>query len=121
VLCPWSDIIPLIRSVTAIFNSNLSNKLGSGIAAAVLPLGFPPNELEQFIGALAPQNEAALAQVPDVTPQIIGAGVHALQAAFLGSSKPVQIAATVISGVTVIGESYKDGGQIRIASILIRI
>ena len=86
---------------TAIFNSEI-NHLGSNIAAAVLPLGFPPQELEGFIGALAGNNQTALGMMPNVTPQIIGAGVHALQTSYLSSFKNVWIAAAVIAGVTVI-------------------
>lgn len=95
----------IILVVSAIFNTKLNSTLGSSIAAAVLPLGFPPQELEAFIGALAGQDKAALAQLPGVTPQIIGAGVHALQTSFLESFKNVWIAAAVFSGVTVIGKN----------------
>jgi len=91
---------------TAIFNSSLSNHLGQDIAAAVVPLGFPPAQLEAFIGALAGNDQAALAQIPGVTPQIVGAGVHALQSAYLASFKGVWIAAAVFSGVTVIGSCF---------------
>lgn len=42
--------------------------------------------------------------LPGVTPQIIGAGVHALQESYLASFKNVWIAAAVISGVTVLGK-----------------
>lgn len=90
--------------VSAIFNTKINSTLGSSIAAAVLPLGFSPQYLEAFIGALAGQDQAALAQIPGVTPQIIGAGVHALQTAFLASFKNVWIAAAVFAGVTVIGK-----------------
>lgn len=90
---------------TAIFNSSLSSKLGADIAAAVLPLGLPPAELPAFIGALAGQDKAALAQLPGVTPQMIGAGVHALQTAYLASFKNVWVAAAVFAGVTIIGKN----------------
>lgn len=89
---------------TAIFNSSISTKLGAGIAAAVLPLGLPPPELERFTGALASNNQTALIQIEGVTPQIIGAGVHALQIAYLASFRGVWIAAAVFAGVTVIGK-----------------
>ena len=42
-------------------------------------------------------------QVPGITPQIIGAGVQALQEAYLQSFKGVWIAAAVMSGVATIG------------------
>lgn len=100
-LDPWC--VMLTRTVTAIFNSKISH-LGSNIAAAVLPLGFPPSELPGFIGALAGNDQAALAKIPGVTPQIIGAGVHALQTSYLSSFRGVWIAAAVIAGATVFGE-----------------
>lgn len=43
-------------------------------------------------------------KLPGVTPQIIGAGVHALQTSYLASFRNVWIAAAVISGVTVLGK-----------------
>lgn len=46
----------------------------------------------------------ALAQIPGVTPEIIGAGVHTLQEAYLNSFKGVWIAAAVLSGVTLLGK-----------------
>ncbi|KAK5954684.1 hypothetical protein OHC33_004408 [Knufia fluminis] len=91
---------------TAIFNSSLSKHLGHDIAAAVLPLGFPPTELDAFIGALAGQDQAALAQIPNVTREILGAGVHALLNAHLVSLRGVWIAAAVFSGDTVIGSCF---------------
>lgn len=94
----------LTLAVTAIFNSKISH-LGSNIAAAVLPLGFSPQNLEAFIGALANNEQAVLAKIPGVTPQIIGAGVGALQRTYLQSFRNVWIAAAAISGVTVIGKS----------------
>ncbi|KIW07205.1 uncharacterized protein PV09_02070 [Verruconis gallopava] len=91
----------------AIFNSELNSKLGSNIAAAVLPLGLPPQSLEAFIGALASEaSESDIAAIPGVTPQIIGAGVAALQKAFLNSFKWVYVAAAVISAVAAIASCF---------------
>jgi hypothetical protein len=89
---------------TAIFSSSLSKHLGADIAAAVLPLGLSPRYLAAFIGALAGQDEAALAQIPGVTPQIIGAGVGALKHAYLISFRGIWITAAVFSFVTAIGK-----------------
>jgi hypothetical protein len=66
-------------------------------------LGLSPKALGQFIAALAANDPKALMQVPGITPQIIGAGVQALQEAYLQSFKGVWIAAAVISGVATIG------------------
>lgn len=96
--------IRLTLTDDAIFNSTLEKHLGHDIAAAVLPLGFPPSQLKAFIGALASNNQAALAQIQGVTPQIIGAGAHALKLAYLTSFRNVWIAAAAFSGATVIGK-----------------
>jgi hypothetical protein len=61
--------------------------LGKQIAPRVLALGFNPQYLGAFIGALASQNIPAVAQIPGVTPQIIGAGVVGLKTAFIQSIK----------------------------------
>ena len=79
--------------------------LPAKIAAAVVPLGLNPQALPLFIGALAAHNDAALFAVPGVSPQIIGAGVQALQQAYLESFRGVWIAAAVVSFVTMIGTS----------------
>ena len=72
---------------TAIFSSKLSTELGKQIAPRVLALGFNPQYLGAFIGALASQNIPAVSQIPGVTPQIIGAGVVGLKTAFIQSIK----------------------------------
>lgn len=90
---------------TAILNSAIAGKLPAKIAAAVVPLGLNPQALPLFIGALAAHNDAALFAVPGVSPQIIGAGVQALQQAYLESFRGVWIAAAVVSFVTMIGTS----------------
>jgi hypothetical protein len=105
-----------IQTDNAIFNSALNEKLGSGIAAAVMPLGLPPTSLEAFIGALAGQAPPAqIAAIPGVTPQIIGAGVGALKDAFLNSFKWVYVAAAVISAVSAIGKPNKRNPMKRLS------
>lgn len=69
----------------AIFNSQIKKYLGPGIAAAVIPLGLSSGVLEQFIDALGANDQAALARIQGVTPEIIQAGVHALKAAYISS------------------------------------
>jgi hypothetical protein len=86
----------------------MSKYFASDIAAAVAAAGIPPSSIGAFIGALASQDQAAMAQIPGVTPAIIGAGVHAMQGAYLKSFEPVWIAAAVISGVTALGESLQS-------------
>jgi len=62
----------------AIFTNTLSSKLPTKIAAAVLPLGFPAAEIGALIGALTSGSQAAVEQVPSVTPQIAEAAGGAL-------------------------------------------
>lgn len=81
----------------AIFNSQIQKHLGPGIAAAVLPLGLSPDVLGRFIEALSANNQAALAAIPGVTPEIIQAGVHALQAAYVSSFRIMWIMPLVLS------------------------
>lgn len=81
----------------AIFNSQVKKYLGPGIAAAVLPLGLSPDVLGRFIEALSANNQAALAGIPGVTPQIIQAGAHALQAAYVSSFRIMWIMPLVLS------------------------
>ena len=79
--------------VGAIFNSGISQHLGSDIASAVLPLGLSPEVLPDFIGALSTNEQKALMAIPGVTPQIIGAGLHALKGAYLKSFRYLWVAA----------------------------
>jgi hypothetical protein len=70
-------------------------------------MGLPPQSLAPFIGALAGQAPpSAIAAIPGVTPQIIGAGVGALHVAFQESFRWVYIAAAVISAVCVITSCF---------------
>ncbi len=89
--------------VTSIFNTTTAKKLGPGIAAAVIPLGLAPANIEAFITALANNDQAGLMSIPGVTPQIIGAGVHALKVAFAASFRNVWITAAALAAVATIG------------------
>ncbi|KAH8594915.1 major facilitator superfamily domain-containing protein [Bisporella sp. PMI_857] len=66
----------------AIFTAKFTANLGTKIAEAVLPLGLPQSSLPSLIGALASNNQSALLLVPDITPQIIGAGAGGLFEAY---------------------------------------
>ena len=91
---------------TAIFNAQLSSHLGNDIAAKVLPLGLPAKSLPLFIGALAANDQKALASIPGVTPQIIGAGVSGLQHAYLEAFRYVWVCAAVMCFVAAIGACF---------------
>ncbi|KAK3934176.1 major facilitator superfamily domain-containing protein [Diplogelasinospora grovesii] len=97
-----SGLIIGIRSLggsvgLAIYNALFTDAmghLGDNIAAAVIPLGLPPNATGAFIGALTSHNEEALFQIPGVTPQIVGAGADALLGTYTTGFKHVWIAAS---------------------------
>lgn len=82
----------------ALFNSAMG-KLGDNIAGAVIPMGLPPNMTGPFIGLLMAHDNAALAQLPGVTPPIIGAGVGAMLATFSKAFSHVWIAAACFVAV----------------------
>lgn len=90
----------------AIFNSQITKNLPKDIAAAVLPLGLSPQSIGPFVVALAGQNNAALATIEGVTPEIIGAGVHGLQQAYITSLKPLHAFGLALSILAVIGKPY---------------
>lgn len=86
----------------AIFNSQISTHLPKDIASAVLPLGLPTESLGPFIQALSDQNDAALAIIEGVTPQIIQAGAHGLQQAYITSLRPLHAFGLALSVVATI-------------------
>ncbi|KAK5059701.1 hypothetical protein LTR84_009584 [Exophiala bonariae] len=88
----------------AIFSSQISKNLPHEIAEAVLPLGVSPENLGLFIQALSGHDSAVLGAIPGVTPQIIGAGAHALQHAYLLSLRPVHAFGLAVSAIAVIGK-----------------
>jgi hypothetical protein len=88
----------------AIFNSQINKYLPKDIAAAVLPLGLEPQQLGPFISALATHNNAALSEIPGVTPEVVGAGAHGLQQAYITSLRPLHGFGLALSLVAVIGE-----------------
>jgi len=92
----------------AIFNSTLGNNLAPKIAAATLPLGLPETSLGQFITALTGSDPSAVASVPGVSPEIIGAGVEALKAAFSLAFRWVWVAAACFAAVAVIRKFYSS-------------
>jgi hypothetical protein len=59
----------------------------------VLPLGLPESSLPALIGDLAANNQTAIATVPGITPQIIGAGVGGLFKAYSLGFRFVWVAA----------------------------
>lgn len=94
-----------IAIFTAMLNSKLTANIGPDIAAQVLPLGLAEADLPQFIAALTSRNQKLLMSIPGVTLQVIQAGGHGLQLAYLGSFRYVWIIAASLSFVGLIGEN----------------
>ncbi|KAK0101671.1 hypothetical protein ONS95_006829 [Cadophora gregata] len=90
----------------AIFNSALSTEMPKKIAAATLPLGLPASSLGQLIPALANGDNAALAQVPGATPEILGAAGEALVEAYHIAFRNCWIAAACFCAVAVVGGCF---------------
>ncbi|KAH7409711.1 major facilitator superfamily domain-containing protein [Cadophora sp. MPI-SDFR-AT-0126] len=87
----------------ALFTHSFNKKLPQKVAAAVLPLGFPPSQLGMLIPALASGNEEAIRAVSGTTPQMLGAAGSALIDAYVGSFQKAWIAAAAFSaaGLTI--------------------
>ena len=77
----------------AAFTTRLDTKLPSYVSKAALAAGLPESSLEAFMKALTTNDTAALGQVPDVSPTIIGAAVAALKQAFADSLRVVYLIA----------------------------
>lgn len=78
------------------------NHLGDNIAGAVIPLGLNPKDVGAFIGAFTSHDDAALFQIPGVTPQMAGAAGHALLETYAGGFKNVWTAGSCFVGVAAI-------------------
>jgi len=89
----------------AILTGKLAANLGTKIAEAVLPLGLPASSLTAFIGDLAANNDAALAKVPKVTPEIIEAGVGGLFEAYSIAFKFIWVAAACFMVFAAVGKT----------------
>ncbi|KAK3991272.1 siderophore iron transporter [Cladorrhinum sp. PSN332] len=95
-----SGIIISVRSLggtigLAIYNAlfvSAMGRVGDNIAAAVIPRGFPPENLGPLIGALTAHNNTALSTIPGATQEIVGAGAGALLDTFVVGFRHVWIA-----------------------------
>ncbi|KAF5532891.1 siderophore iron transporter [Fusarium mexicanum] len=85
----------------AIFSNGLS-KMGSNIAHAVVPLGFPASGLPDLIPALVNHDAEALGKIREASPNIVAAGYGALEKTYLISFRHVWIAAGCFSSIAVI-------------------
>ena len=90
VVCMRSFGATIFTAVyAAVVGPRLKELIPKYIAEAALPLRLSPASLGPLIGALSTFDEAALAHIPGVTPQIIGASVAALQDAFVDAVRVV--------------------------------
>lgn len=78
------------------------NHLGDNIAAAVLPMGLNPENIGAFIGALTSRDDAALFQIPGVSPPMVEAAASALLNTYSTAFRSVWIAASCFVAVAAI-------------------
>lgn len=90
----------------AVFNSGVSKHLGPMIVAATLSLGIPETSLEPLVEALVAGNQAALAHIPGVTPDIIAAAGMALQQAYSHALTYVWATAGAFTFVALVCKSW---------------
>jgi Holliday junction resolvasome RuvABC DNA-binding subunit len=74
------------------------------VTAAALSNGLPKTSVKDLIVALSNQDEQALAKIPGLTPQIIGAAVVALKKAYLKSFHAVWYPAIAFAVISLICE-----------------
>ncbi|KAI8722730.1 hypothetical protein NCS52_00417700 [Fusarium sp. LHS14.1] len=91
-----------LPAYTAILNSLLSKNLGPKIANKVLPLGLSASDLPAFIGALANNDQQALASIPGVNPEVISAGLDGLRTAYRIAFHGIWTTAAAVSAVGLI-------------------
>ncbi|KAI5363648.1 putative major facilitator transporter Str1/Tri12, MFS transporter superfamily [Septoria linicola] len=84
-----------VAAYSTALSQRLSTYIPSYIVQAVIPAGLPPQSIGPFIGAFASGARDALAQIPGVTPAVIGAAAAgAYQQAFADGVRVVFIIAT---------------------------
>jgi MFS family permease len=100
----------------AIFTQALSSNLGSKVAAAVIPLGFPASEIAHLIPALQSGNPAVMGSVPNVTPVILEAGSAAMTEAYVIAFRGVWTCAAAFSAAGFIGKSplFLNGPELQV-------
>ncbi|KAM0205492.1 hypothetical protein ACHAQI_009052 [Fusarium lateritium] len=111
-----SGLLISIRSLggsigLALFNAIFSNgmsHLGSNIAGAVIPLGYPASGLAQLIPALANHDTPALSNITDASPEIIGAGYGAVGETYLVGFRYVWVAGGCFSLVAMIASLFLE-------------
>jgi MFS family permease len=90
----------------AVFNGALQDNIGSKIAHAALSHGLPGSSLASLIEAVTSRNQAALGQVPGITPEIISASILALKQAYTIGFRNVYITAAAFSFLGLCGRFF---------------
>lgn len=88
---------------SAIFNSAMSSNVGSRVRSAVLPLGYPPEQLGMLIRAFISGDPVAIQSIPDATPKVLRAAEGAMQSAYAASFRTVWICAAAFSAAGLVG------------------
>ena len=90
----------------AIVNNTLKSQLGTKVAAAVVPSGFPPQELVQLIPALLSGNPEAVASIPGMTPLLALKAGQATIEAYTIAFRNAWIAGAAFGALGLIGTIY---------------
>jgi MFS family permease len=89
---------------SAILNSALKMEIPKKIAAAALPLGLPTTSLGPLIEAFTADNQAAIAAIPGIDPDIIVVSVAALKEAYGIGFRRCWITAACFCALAILGE-----------------
>ncbi|CAH0015650.1 unnamed protein product [Clonostachys rhizophaga] len=87
---------------TAIFNDAMSANLVPKISAAVIPLGFSPEQLPTLLQALSSGDPSTMMMVPGMTPEIAMVAAEAPKEVYVLSFRNVWIASAAFSGLGII-------------------
>ncbi|KAK5071600.1 hypothetical protein LTR64_004621 [Lithohypha guttulata] len=90
----------------AILNATLAKHLEPKIVGATIPLGLPATSLGELIPALLTGNPAALAAVPGVTSEIVGAAGLAVAETYVLGFRYIWIAAGAFTVVALVASLF---------------
>ena len=95
----------------ATLTKSLNSKIPQYVAEAAAKAGIPTSSIPEFVQFLATNNQASLATVPGITPEIIRQGVAALRQAYADSLRDIFIIGApfglLASGLCFLLTSYK--------------
>ncbi|TDZ15967.1 Trichothecene efflux pump TRI12 [Colletotrichum orbiculare MAFF 240422] len=94
-----------IAIYNVIFNDSMSH-LSDNIANAVIPAGLSPQSLGAFILGLTSHDNDSIAQIPNITPEIIAKGANARLETYVVSFRHVWIAAACFVAVAAIAAAF---------------